>query len=271
MDSSSRISQSNVFGLTDNLNSLENKKANKEDLANVVGGLNPMGSVEKYADLAAKPKRNNDSYFVKDRPDENGDPYIFRYDAELGEWINTEQVVYKDVAKKIDISASIIDMSGYTVTIKGFLNNTGAVGNYGNLNNWGDLSAMATRFKLGAQFYPQANTFEQEFTFEYDGVTVFIRNNEIYARLLDEKVAEKKNITEKVYGTAKYAQNAFQTFVGGLACLNTPTETAGYLKNIYVRSRGAGVMRFGIGIIDQRSWAIIRDTFTISIIIKIWN
>ncbi|WP_165020145.1 hypothetical protein [Dysgonomonas sp. ZJ279] len=464
-----------VLGLNDSLNSLDNKKANKEDLANVVGGLNPMGSVEKYTDLAAKPKRNNDSYFVKDRPDENGDPYIFRYDAELGEWINTEQVVYKDVAKKIDISASIIDMSGYTVTIKGFLNNTGGIGNYGNLmysaklpynngvirvsgrsniscpyilfydvkgillgvlnstatslekveriiekekipentvtyvingyegesyaistttsdlsdrqyldiaenvlnnlnimhptshhgegvdggvisdgnkkvtipigakgnasylqahfydnelikiikdaymydiksvygvikikvsdnkigdyisghfqvdsvhtsvarlvarlkvgnyiyfivNNWGDLSTLKTHIRLGVQFFPSGNTFEQDFVFEYVGMTVFIRNNEIYARLLDEKVAEKKNITEKVYGTSKYAQNVFQTFVGGLACLNTPTEMAGYLRNIYVRSNGAGSMRFGIGIIDQRSWAIIRDTFSVDVV-----
>lgn len=84
------------------VNQLEETKASKDELASVVGGLNPMGDAENIADLNTKPKRDKDSYFVKDQLDPNGDPYIFKYDVGIGDWINTKQVVYQNIARKTD-------------------------------------------------------------------------------------------------------------------------------------------------------------------------
>lgn len=97
---SSRLPQARILGLTDDLKD----KASKTDLANVVSGLNPMGDAQDLQDLETKPKRNNDAYFVLDQLDENGDSYIFRYDAELDQWVNTKQVVYKDVVRQEDLN-----------------------------------------------------------------------------------------------------------------------------------------------------------------------
>lgn len=91
------LDKSRVLGLQQDLES----KASKDDLQNVVAGLNPMGSVDFYTDLATKPKRNNDAYFVKDRTDTNGNPYIFRYDIGLDEWVNTQQVVYNNIEYRL--------------------------------------------------------------------------------------------------------------------------------------------------------------------------
>lgn len=96
---STKLAQSRILGLPKDLAD----KASKTDLANVVSGLNPMGNALNLQDLATKPKRNNDAYFVLDQLDENGDPYIYRYDTGLGQWINTKQVVFKNVAKKTDL------------------------------------------------------------------------------------------------------------------------------------------------------------------------
>lgn len=96
---SERLPQTQILGLNDSLND----KASKDDLASVVSGLIPMGSVENMVELEAKIKRNNDSYYVNDQLDDNNNPYIFRYDAELDQWVNTKQVVYKDVVQKADL------------------------------------------------------------------------------------------------------------------------------------------------------------------------
>lgn len=108
---SERLPLTQIMGLNDFLNrkadnvlvqSIVNKLssfATKEDLASVMDGLNPMGSAFNMADLNTKPKRNKDSYFVLDQLDENGNPYIFKYDEGIADWVNTKQVVYKDVAK----------------------------------------------------------------------------------------------------------------------------------------------------------------------------
>ena len=107
---SERLPLSQVLGLANKFEEIYNTTASKEDLASVaVGGLNPMGDVELFEELASKPKRDKDSYFVKDRLDPNGDPYIFKYDAGLDEWINTKQVVYQDVARKSDVTATRIE------------------------------------------------------------------------------------------------------------------------------------------------------------------
>lgn len=103
---STKINQTQILGLADDLAD----KASKTDLANVVSGLNPMGDAQNLQDLETKPKRNNDAYFVLDQLDENGDPYIFRYDAELELWINTKQVVYRNVAKKEDLEKLEADL-----------------------------------------------------------------------------------------------------------------------------------------------------------------
>ena len=78
-------------------------KASKEELANVVAGLVPMGSVSNLAELETKPKRNNDSYYVEDQLSPEGDAYIYRWDDELSLWVNTKQVVFKDVLLKKDL------------------------------------------------------------------------------------------------------------------------------------------------------------------------
>ena len=104
---SERLPQTQITGL---VNDLANK-ASKKDLTNVVAGLIPMGSVENLAELNTKPKRNNDSYYVNDQKDENGNPYIYRYDEELNQWINTKQVVFKDVARKEDLAQLGRDMT----------------------------------------------------------------------------------------------------------------------------------------------------------------
>ncbi len=120
---STKIEQSQVLGLNNNLNKLENDKADKtqieviekqlptfaskEELKSVVEGLRPMGSVDTEAELhAIESPNDNDSYYVKETTDTNGDPYIWRFDKNIGEngdWVNTKQVVYQDVAKQSDI------------------------------------------------------------------------------------------------------------------------------------------------------------------------
>ena len=93
------LSQSRILGLQQSFDS----KASKEDLASVTAGLRPMGSVDTLAELDAIVAPNdNDSYYVKETLNEEGDPYIWRFDKNLGEngqWVNTKQVVYQDVAK----------------------------------------------------------------------------------------------------------------------------------------------------------------------------
>lgn len=86
--------------LKSDLNAVETElkdKASKEELANVVAGLVPMGSVANLAELETKPKRNNDAYYVEDQLSPEGNAYIYRWDAGLNLWVNTKQVVFKDV------------------------------------------------------------------------------------------------------------------------------------------------------------------------------
>ena len=131
---SERLPQTQVLGLNSELKRLDDTKASKDDLSSAIGGLIPMGSVENLEELATKPKRPNDSYYVNDQKDENGNPYIYRYDEGLDEWINTKQVVYKNVATRdeILIKDSPFDIAGLTdkskalidifkqITIKGY-------------------------------------------------------------------------------------------------------------------------------------------------------
>lgn len=128
---SERLPQTQVLGLNDNLNKLEKDKADKtaveaieneipnlatkDDLQSVMAGLRPMGSVETEAELRAIVDPNdNDSYFVKETKDENGDPYIWRWDANLPDWVNTRQVVYQDVAKKGGYDGTLNDLDNDT-------------------------------------------------------------------------------------------------------------------------------------------------------------
>jgi len=98
---SEKLPQTQVMGLNEALND----KASKTDLKNIGDGFRPMGSVDTEAQLRAIVAPNdNDSYFVKETKDENGDPYIWRFDANLTDWVNTEQVVYQNVAKKRDLN-----------------------------------------------------------------------------------------------------------------------------------------------------------------------
>ncbi len=86
--------------LKSDLNAVETElkdKASKEELANVVAGLVPMGSVANLAELETKVKRNNDAYYVEDQLSPEGNAYIYRWDAGLNLWVNTKQVVFKDV------------------------------------------------------------------------------------------------------------------------------------------------------------------------------
>lgn len=107
---SERLPLTQVQGLSTALD----EKASKEDLANASGGLIPMGDALDMGDLMTKPKRPNDSYYVLDQLDENGNPYIFRYDAELGDWINTKLVAYSSsVVKQIFDLGVYIDESEY--------------------------------------------------------------------------------------------------------------------------------------------------------------
>ena len=82
---------------TKEIDSINSTKADREELANVVSGLVPMGSVANLTELEAKPKRNNDAYYVEDQLSPEGNPYIYRWDAGLNLWVNTKQVVFKDV------------------------------------------------------------------------------------------------------------------------------------------------------------------------------
>lgn len=79
------------------ISKLNSEKADRTELANVVAGLVPMGSVSNLAELETKPKRNNDSYYVEDQLSPEGNAYIYRWDAGLNLWVNTKQVVFKDV------------------------------------------------------------------------------------------------------------------------------------------------------------------------------
>lgn len=100
---SEKLPQTQVLGLNDALNN----KASKDELSSVVAGLRPLGSKETEAELRAIVAPNdNDSYYVNETKDENGNPYIWRFDKNIGEngdWVNTEQVVYKDVVQKADL------------------------------------------------------------------------------------------------------------------------------------------------------------------------
>lgn len=98
---SEHLPQSQILGLNAALNDIENNKADKADLENISGGIIPMGDALSLADLATKPKVNNHSYFVLDQKDELGNNYIYRYDAELGQWINTKQVVYNNIGDRL--------------------------------------------------------------------------------------------------------------------------------------------------------------------------
>ena len=104
---SEKFSTTQVLGLGDALNTLDETKASKEELAAIGEGMRPMGRVETEAELRAIAAPNdNDSYYVNETKDENGDPYIWRFDKNIGangDWVNTMQVVYKDVAKKSEV------------------------------------------------------------------------------------------------------------------------------------------------------------------------
>lgn len=106
-----------IFGLNDALDKLDKEKTSHEDLANAGAGWRPMGKVETFAELEAKPKRDNDSYYVNETKDENNDPYIWRYDSHLAEWINTYQVVYKNVAKSGGSKKTLQDIDNDIVGI----------------------------------------------------------------------------------------------------------------------------------------------------------
>ena len=136
---SERLPLTQVLGLNDEFKRIDDTKATKDDLRNVVSGLNPMGEALNMADLNTKPKRNNDSYFVLDQLDENGDTYIFRYDAELGQWVNTKQVVYQDVARKSDLSYRAENYDVYS--IEGGYYFKGSEGEIGRINA-SDLSII---------------------------------------------------------------------------------------------------------------------------------
>lgn len=79
------------------ISKLDSKKADRTELANVVAGLVPMGSVANLAELETKPKRSNDAYYVEDQLSPEGNAYIYRWDAGLNLWVNTKQVVFKYV------------------------------------------------------------------------------------------------------------------------------------------------------------------------------
>ena len=79
------------------ISKLNSEKADRTELANVVAGLVPMGSVANLTEVEAKPKRNNDAYYVEDQLSPEGNAYIYRWDAGLNLWVNTKQVVFKDV------------------------------------------------------------------------------------------------------------------------------------------------------------------------------
>lgn len=130
-------------------------------------------------------------------------------------------------------------------------------------NNTSNISSIQL-FQLGVQFFNTA-AMTSDFVFEHAGSTLFIYNNETYARLLQEKVAEKKIASTYTFGTPKIAGNAFRTFTGGLACVNMPTTVDGAIQTVYVRSSGPGAMNIGIGILDQNNYAIIRDRFSIDV------
>lgn len=106
--------------LKSDLNAVETElkdKASKEELANVVAGLVPMGSVANLAELETKPKRNNDSYYVEDQLSPEGDAYIYRWDADMKVWVNTKQVVFKDVAKSGGSNKTIQEIDQEKVSI----------------------------------------------------------------------------------------------------------------------------------------------------------
>lgn len=90
------------------ISKLNSKKADRTELANVVAGLVPMGSVANLAELETKPKRNNDAYYVEDQLSPEGNAYIYRWDAGLNLWVNTKQVVFKDV-----ITQGVYDVSSH--------------------------------------------------------------------------------------------------------------------------------------------------------------
>lgn len=176
---SERLNKENILGLNEDLanldvgkvdnvdlyntnvkvNELDQNKASKEDLASVAnGGLNPMGNALNMADLKTKPKRDKDSYFVLDQTDEIGDPYIFKYDAELADWINTKQTVYKNVARQSDI----VDVNNNIGATNNGLNLAnfpklieGSIENYTIAASTGVLSPSNTRLAtMGVQFLP---------------------------------------------------------------------------------------------------------------------
>lgn len=136
------------------INRLHNSKASTIEVENIKtiatnaqAGMIPMGEVANSAELLSKPKVNNHSYFRLDTTDSSGNPYIWRYDAELAQWINTKQIVYvKDAATKKDVQPIkvrdfFLQNSGFTnipldaiISIKAL---TDWSGNYtGNLHWW---------------------------------------------------------------------------------------------------------------------------------------
>lgn len=129
-----------------------------------------------------------------------------------------------------------------------------------------DISTLASSLRVGVQFYPK-DVMLQEFTFEYIDSTFFIRENSTYSTLLAEKVSERKYVSTHNFGSALQSYSRFGKFVGGIACNNVPSDVDGYLKSIYLKVNGTGgMLRFGIGIIDQRNWAIIRDQFSLKVV-----
>lgn len=174
---SEKFPQTQVVGLNDELNKLEIEKApksqvdaianqlpnlaTKDDLQSVMGGLRPLGSVETEAELRAIVAPNdNDSYYVNETIDENDNPYIWRFDKNIGEhgdWVNTKQVVYKDVARAggstktlQDVDDSVVELE---VTIKrdifGNVNIIDKNGNIGlQLTSKGQLRVL--KFELDA-------------------------------------------------------------------------------------------------------------------------
>lgn len=129
-----------------------------------------------------------------------------------------------------------------------------------------DLSNLSSSLRVGVQFYPKS-ALDKEFTFEYIDSTFFIRDNSIYSSLLAEKVNESRYTSSYTFGSSLISYSRFGKFVGGIVCNNTPATIKGTLKSIYIRVNGSGgMLRFGIGIIDQRNWAIIRDQFTLDVV-----
>lgn len=129
-----------------------------------------------------------------------------------------------------------------------------------------DISTLSSSLRVGVQFH-QTAALTNDFTFEYVDSTFFIYDNSTYSSFLADKVSKQKHLSSHAFGTELAAYSRFNKFVGGIACNNTPTTIGGFLNSIFLKVSGTGGnMRFGIGFIDQRNWAIIRDEFSLKVV-----